>query len=110
MQLEPSLVGRLGEALEDYTAAINLNSTYAHIYINRGNVKAKLHFYEEAIEDYSTALTLDSNYTEAYHNRGLAKLKLGKKQEAFEDIEKAFILKGVMWKNCQKSGFQYSSF
>ena len=93
------MVGRLGEALEDYTAAINLNSTYAHIYINRGNVRAKLHFYEEAIEDYSTALTLDPNYTEAYHNRGLAKLKLGKKQEALEDIEKAFVLKDPKHEN-----------
>ena len=62
-------------AIQDYTKAIELNSSYpvAYIYISRGNSKSELKDYYGAIEDYTKAIDINPKEAKAYYNRGLAK-------------------------------------
>lgn len=47
------------EALDNYTHAIELDPTNAHLYIKRGDIYTTLERYEEALADYNYAIQLD---------------------------------------------------
>jgi tetratricopeptide (TPR) repeat protein len=52
-------LGRLDEALEDVSTAIELKPDFAAVYANRGIILDHLGHYEEAILDYRKAVQLD---------------------------------------------------
>lgn len=56
--------------IEDYTKAINLNSSFVEAYGNRGIAKAKKKDYADAISDYEMVLRLAPNDFQAYVNIG----------------------------------------
>ena len=77
------------QAVEQYTAAINLDPDSAAAYVGQGNVYVDLADYEAAIESYDQALSLRPEDPEARRNRGLAYLGLGRLTFAIEDFDEA---------------------
>jgi tetratricopeptide (TPR) repeat protein len=63
-------LGRLDEALADYTVVIREDPNHAEHYLERGNILRRLGRYEEAFADYGTAMRLSPPFPEVYYNRG----------------------------------------
>ncbi len=89
---ENAKIGKLEEAVKDFTEAITLDQKDADSYYNRGNAKSELCLHEGAINDYDEAIRLDPKYTKAYNNRGNVKSVLGRKKEAINDYDEAIRL------------------
>lgn len=62
-------LGRLEEALSDYTAVIGADTNYAEYYLDRGNIYRKLGRDKEAMADYETAIRLSPPFPEVHYNR-----------------------------------------
>ncbi|WP_372369889.1 tetratricopeptide repeat protein [Candidatus Uabimicrobium sp. HlEnr_7] len=65
------LKGNSGNAIVDFSKAIELDPKFLPAYNGRGicyNNKGEL---EKAIDDYTTAISLDPDYVKAYSNRGV---------------------------------------
>lgn len=86
---ESNMVVDYGNAISDYTKAIQLDPSFLFSIFNRGNAYAKSKQFKKAIADYDWVLQLDPNFTEAYYNRGLIYLFLDQKDLAYEDLSKA---------------------
>lgn len=65
------------QALDDYAAAIALDSHDPLVFYNRANVLFDLGRMDDAERDYSRAIDLDDAFALAYFNRGLAREKRG---------------------------------
>jgi tetratricopeptide (TPR) repeat protein len=84
------------EAIEDYTAALELYSGCVPIRYNRANIYRKLGYAERAAEDL-TYVIIHANQTKeegywlvlAYLGRGLVKIDYGDLEQGFIDLEKA---------------------
>ena len=83
---------KYGEALSDYSKAIEIRPQYADAYQNRGVILAGLNNYEEALSDYNKAITLKPGFVKAYNNRGMLQMNFQKYQEALGDYNKAIEL------------------
>ena len=77
------------QAVEQYTAAIDLDPDADAAYVGRGNAYVDLADYEAAIESYDQALGLRPEDSEARRNRGLAYLGHGELRLAIEDFDTA---------------------
>ncbi|TAN61398.1 tetratricopeptide repeat protein [bacterium] len=77
--------GRINDALEDYTKAIELEPNYPGTYINRGNTYNTLGNYEKAVADFNSAVNIDAKQSYAYNNRSFSYLRLGNFGQAKED-------------------------
>src|SRR5262249_2376796 len=86
------LLGRLGEALDDYDTAIKLGPKYPLGWYNRGTTYLNLGRLEEAVADLSRAVELDPNYPHAWGNLGNAHLKLGHPDRSIADYTQAIAL------------------
>ena len=93
-------IGKLSEALEDYTKLNALfdqkysDDIYAQINIGTGQVYFKQKDYDKAIEQFKLNLNLKPNeekwlVPEAYYQIGRCLLRLGRKQDATEYFNKA---------------------
>ncbi|KAI8147043.1 Metallo-dependent phosphatase-like protein [Fennellomyces sp. T-0311] len=78
---------RFPEAIEKYTAAIELNPTVAAYYTNRAFCHIKLESYGYAISDAEEALQIDPTLTKANYRRASANMALGKFKEALRDLK-----------------------
>lgn len=78
----------LDEAYKGYSKAIQLKSSYAGDYMNRGIVNVQKKNFREALTDYNKAIELDKSNTLAYYNRGLLRANLGDNNNALADLEK----------------------
>jgi tetratricopeptide (TPR) repeat protein len=74
------------EAIEDYTEALKLDSTYYFALNNRGIAKIETKNYIGAIEDFTLCLEIKNNYYSAISNRGIAYYKAKKYKEAINDF------------------------
>ena len=79
-------------ALADYTQAIRLDKTSAHVYNNRGLIYVAKKDYERAIADYDLAIQLDPKYVLAHNNRGNAQMFRREYTKAFADYSRAIRL------------------
>ena len=84
--------GRHQEAIEAFTKAIKLRSTYDVPYINRSYSYLELKQFHNAIKDCNKAIELNTKYEWAYINRGVAHAKLNKHEQALTDYKKALEL------------------
>lgn len=85
---------RMGEALEDFNAALKINSRLGEAYLNRGNSRFFSKQIKAALGDYDMAIRHNSpELHAAYFNRGLAHEALGQIREARQDYESALALK-----------------
>ncbi|KAL0079741.1 Metallo-dependent phosphatase-like protein [Phycomyces blakesleeanus] len=74
------------EAIEKYSAAIDLNPNVAAYFSNRAFCHLKLESYGYVISDADAALALDPNFTKANYRRATANMALGKFKEALKDL------------------------
>lgn len=79
-------------ALNDYDEAINMDTSNAVLYNNRGNIKDELKRVLDAIKDYDNAIRLDSSYTNAYYNRAIARYHAKRYEAAKTDFKKVIDL------------------
>ncbi len=84
--------GKLREAAEAYSNAIQLKPDFVEGYNNRGNVLKELGQLDDALNDYDNSILLNPDYAEAYYNRGNAQEQAGKLDVAVEDYDKAIRL------------------
>jgi protein O-mannosyl-transferase len=83
-------LGRIGEAIQDFTSAIAMDPQSATLYYNRGTAYAKRGSFSEAIEDLSKALSLSTEPNADYYmNRGNALKKLGRLDAGERDLIEA---------------------
>ncbi|KTD70028.1 TPR repeat-containing protein YrrB [Legionella steelei] len=83
---------QLGEALADYTKAIEINPSEAISYLNRSLLYMKINNYSDAINDLDTAIKLQPNSAVMYVKRGLAKYASQDSNGALHDINQAIKL------------------
>jgi tetratricopeptide (TPR) repeat protein len=81
-------------AIEDYTAAIALDSNYAPAYLNRAVAHMARQEYDEAMADFDRAIEIDSNYSYAYNNRGVLHAAQEEYDAALADWQKVIEIEG----------------
>jgi len=90
---EPGLSGsteyNYGEALTDYSRAIELDPAFPYAWYNRGVVYGSLGRYQEALTDFLQAIHHDPQLGEAYYNAGLIFLLNQHPAEGCEHLSKA---------------------
>ncbi len=79
-------LGRLDEALADYTIVIQEDPNHAEHYLERGNILRRLDRTDEAQADYERALRLSPPFPEIYYNRGDLRATLGDVDGAIADF------------------------
>ena len=79
----------LKKALDFYSKALNISSSYIEVYCNRGDVYNKLKLWDKALIDFDKALSMDAKYEKVYYNRGNTYVGLKQYDKALEDYSKA---------------------
>ncbi len=85
--------GKLQEALQDYSHAIDLNNKFDDSYFNRGVIYDNAGNIQAAIQDYSKAITINPKSADAYNNRGWAYFRSGDVRSSINDFNQAIALK-----------------
>jgi tetratricopeptide (TPR) repeat protein len=79
-------LGRLEEALADYTAVIEEDPHYAEYHFDRAALLRRLGRDEEALAEYETAMRLSPPFPELYYNRGDLRSAMGDDDGALADF------------------------
>ncbi len=79
--------GNLSQAIQEFTAAIEINPQFAAAYYRRGLASYDLGNLEKAIADYNQSLNLDSQQVEVYFARALAFLATNNLQASKIDLQ-----------------------
>lgn len=95
--LTKSRQGDFRGAIDDYTAALQINPNFSLAYNNRGNARSRLKDYQGAINDFTQAIQINRNWgnlgiASAYNNRGNAYAALGELQRGIVDYNQAIRL------------------
>ncbi len=85
--LEALNQGRLDEAVNLFSKAIEIDPVDHYAYNNRGVVFKRKGEYENAIRDYTRALEIKPDYLAAKVNRGIARYRKGDFDLALDDLE-----------------------
>lgn len=80
------------EKIKYYSHVINIDSTYAAAYNNRGNAYLAIDLKDKALADYETALSLDPDFQLAFKNRGSLYFLQENYQNALSDLNRAIEL------------------
>lgn len=83
---------QFSEAIEDFTAAIEENSSDAYSYHQRGVCYLNLRQFELSLSDMNTSIELDNQYAYFYACRGFLKTKMKDMKGAVADYEKSLEL------------------
>ena len=86
------LIHAFESAVEDYSAAIELDNSIDAAYFGRGLAYGRQGFINEGIKDLSHYIKRNPNNSLAYTKRGVRYLWLGDKESAFKDLNKAISL------------------
>ena len=100
-------LGNYDDAIEDLTTAIDLNPTYAHSYLMRGDMYKKKNKDSYANSDYNKVLSLEApskNYCCSY----FACLGLGDTTKAIEIMEDVLKRNPTLWGNNYDAACLYS--
>ena len=79
----------LGEAVDDYSRAVELDPKMVDAYVNRGYVRNDMQNAEDAIKDFETALRLSPNSGVAHLGMSFSQLELHHGRIALEQVELA---------------------
>jgi tetratricopeptide (TPR) repeat protein len=82
-------LGNYGQAIDDYSRAIEIKPYYIEAYNDRGLAYKALGNHRQAIDDYSRAIEINPVYADAYNNRGIVYSSLGNYGQAIEDYSRA---------------------
>ena len=77
------------KAIADYTKAIEIDSKYAGVYYDRGDVWYDKGDYDKAIADYTKAIEINPKFIASYKHRGDAWRKKGDYDKAIANYTKA---------------------
>ncbi len=103
------MLGEINRAREAYSHAIELNSSDADAYCNRGITSGNKGEFDLAIEDYTKAIELKPDFPEAYNNRGEAHGRKGEFDLAIADFSKAIELKSDFPEAYYNRGIDYKN-
>jgi tetratricopeptide (TPR) repeat protein len=78
-------------ALDDYTMALEIDTSNVEIWLARGLTREKLKDYKGAFSDYTKAIDLKADYAKGWLNRGNVLTKLERYGDAVEDYNVALI-------------------
>lgn len=78
-------------AYEDYSMALELDSSNVEIWLGRGLAAEKMKDYKAAFSDYTKAIDLKENFAKAWLNRGNVLLKMDRFSDAVDDYNVALI-------------------
>ncbi len=81
-------LGKYDEALAAYNKSIEIKSTAAKTWTNKGIAFYNLGKYDEALAAFENETSIDPRYPNAWHNKGLALTKLNKPDEAITAYQK----------------------
>lgn len=81
-----AILGRLEEALADYTTSVEHDGSFADHYFNRAAILRRLGRLGEALADYDHAAELSPPCEEVHFNRGAVRLELGDLDGAAADF------------------------
>jgi len=84
--------GQAAGAIEDYDAAIRLNSKTAELYVERGHAQMVFGRVDAAIHDFDEALKRNPRSWSAFNERGVAKSRKVKLVEAISDFDQAIAI------------------
>ena len=87
------LASNYSEALNDFTAAVDLKENYSLAYHDRAAAKRALGDLQGALYDYRLATNFDNNFPLAFNNMGSVKMVLGDYDGALADFSVAINLK-----------------
>ena len=79
-------LGRLDEAIADYTAVIVDDPNYPEYYFDRGNLLRRVGRNAEALDDYDRAIALSPPFPEVFYNRADLKYAVGDLSGALADF------------------------
>jgi tetratricopeptide (TPR) repeat protein len=85
-------LGKLDEAIADFTQAIELNPDHAPPYVDRGEAFHEDGQSQQAIQNYTRAIGIEPKFADAHAQRGLAYLRAGRAVEAGIDCDEALRL------------------
>ena len=80
-------LGRLDEALADYSAVIAADPNYAEYYFDRAGLLRQLGRTAEALADYERTIRLSAPFAEAYYNRADLRWSSGDPSGALVDFD-----------------------
>jgi protein O-mannosyl-transferase len=92
-------LGKLDDALTDFTESLKFNPGYAEAYYNRALTRFYMGDYPDAILDFSSSIRINDHNPDVYVNRGLAYRSAGKYELALADFDLAI--------SRQQSGLAY---
>jgi tetratricopeptide (TPR) repeat protein len=82
-------IGKLKEAIRDYSRAIEIDPKYANAYSNRGNTYLKQGMFKESLVDLDQAIRLNPKSHFYYYNRGNIYKAKGEFDNAISDYTQA---------------------
>ncbi len=80
-----NVLGKVDQALADFTTLIAQDPHYSEYYFDRGNMYRRLGRNEEALTDYNSAIHYGPPYPEVYYNRAGLLSILDREEEALAD-------------------------
>jgi tetratricopeptide (TPR) repeat protein len=85
-------LGKMDEAISDFTKAININPDVKGLFVNLGAAWHYKGAYEKAVMNYDKAIAENPSRALTYYNRGVSKMLLNNLHGAISDFEKALTL------------------
>ncbi|BCJ40114.1 hypothetical protein GCM10010168_29720 [Actinoplanes ianthinogenes] len=80
-------LGRIEDALADYTAVIEADPNWPEYHFDRANLLRRLDRDDEALAEYETVMRLSPAFHEAYYNRGDLRASQGDTEGALADFD-----------------------
>jgi eukaryotic-like serine/threonine-protein kinase len=84
---------RFAEAVQAFTKAADIRSSWVQAYLGRGNAYQKLEQFDAAIRDYSRAIRLDPKNFQGYLSRAQSYVRTEQDEPALADLNQAITLK-----------------
>lgn len=85
-------LGELDQAIEDYSAAIQMEPSSAFVWNNRGRVWLEKKDFEKALTDFDESLKLEPSNAQYLLYRGEAQYKQGEFDDALKTVDEALLL------------------
>ena len=86
-------MGRLEEAVSNFTQAIELKANYAEAHSNLGNILQELHRFDEAEASYKKAIKANPDFAEGHNNLGVILKAMNKSEKAEISFRQAIEVK-----------------
>ncbi len=85
-------LSRTGEALRDFSRAIDYDADYLRAYCNRGLVHRAQNRLQRALDDYNRALEINASCSDAWVGRAQTWLRMDFPDQALNDCERALAI------------------